>query len=137
MEVMVKPLAAILVELAVMVLPLEVTLVQEMVVKPIMELGEMPMVEVILRTEMGRIMVIKLLEVMGMAEAVLLRVGMVEMLLLVITPEVMVEMPTAEMGATGMVVTAEMKMVGMAEVETVTVTVTQETQMTKPMIKKS
>jgi hypothetical protein len=50
MEVMMEPLAVILVELAVMVLRLEVILVLEMVAKPIMELGEMPMVEVILRT---------------------------------------------------------------------------------------
>jgi hypothetical protein len=148
MEVMMEPLAVILVEGAVMVLRLEVILVLEMVATPIMELGEMPMVGVILRTEMGRIMVIKLRAVTAMAEVMLLLVGMVEMLLLVITlvgmlllevtpgitgetpTEVMEEMPTVVMAAMGT------EMEGMAE-GTVTVTVTPEMQMTKPMITKS
>jgi hypothetical protein len=143
MEVMMEPLAAILVELAVMVLRLEVILVLGMVAKPIMELEEKPMVEVILRTAMGRMVVIKLRAVTAMAEVIkllagmvvgmLLRVRMVEMLLLVKTEG----MPMAEMEETRMVVMAAMgtEMEGMAEGETVTVT--QEMQMTKPMITRS
>jgi hypothetical protein len=146
MEVMVEPLAVILVELAVMVVRLEVMLVLEMVGKLILELEEMSMVEEILPMEAWRGMVIKLLEVMGMAEAVLLRVGMVEMLLLVIllvgmlllevTPGITVETPTEVMEEMPMVVMAAMgtEMEGMAEG---TVTVTPETQMTKRMITKS
>jgi hypothetical protein len=140
MEVMVKPLAAILVELAVMVLRLEVILVLGMVAKPIMELEEMPMVEVILRTEMGRIMVIKLRAVTAMAEVIKLLAGMVVGMLLVKPEEMsmgeMEETPTEVMEEMPMVVMAAMgtEMEGMVEG---TVTVTQETQMTKPMITKS
>jgi hypothetical protein len=145
MEVMVEPLAVIRVELAVMVLRLEVILVLEMMVRPILELEEMPMVEVILPTEMGRIMVTKLRAVTVMAEMMLLRVGMVEMLLLLVMLRMTVETPTEVMEETSMAETEEMRMVVMAAMgpameamaEVGMETVTQETQMIKPMMMKS
>ena len=115
-EVMVEPLAAILVELAgtVMALELEVMLVLGMVVKPIPELEAMPTVEVVLG--LGRPMGIRLPEVTVMVVMLLLAVtvGLLVVTLVKTPTEVMEETPMAETGE------GEMQMVGM-------VTVTQET----------
>ena len=81
--------------------------------------------------------------VAGMVVGMLLRVRMVEMVLLVKTEE----MPMGEMEETRMAETEEMRMAVMETVMgmemvvmaegTATVMVTQETQMTKPMMSKS
>jgi hypothetical protein len=84
---------------------------------------------------MKRIILIKLRAVTAMAEVMLLRAGMVEMLLLVTTGGITVEMSMLAMAV--METVMEMEMGAMAEVGMVMVMVTQETQMTKPMIKKS
>jgi hypothetical protein len=140
MEVMMEPLAAILVERAITLLGLQVIL--GMMDKPILELEEMQTVEVTLRMGMGmgRVMAIKLRVVTVGLEVIKLPAGMlVEMLLLalVVITGVTVETPTgvtAGMPMLGMVETAmEMETEGMAEA----VTVMQETQTTKPTMKKS
>jgi len=118
MEVMVEPLAAILVELAgtVMALELEVMLVLGMVVKPIPELEAMPTMEVVLG--LGRVMTPRLPKVTVMVVMLLLAVTVG---LLVV---IMVETPTEVMEETPLAETGGMPMVGMAMVM-----VTQETPM--------
>jgi hypothetical protein len=96
-----------------MVLGLEVILVQATVARAILELEEIPTVEVMLRV------------------AVTVELPMV----------IMVEMPTGEMEETPMAVMEETRMVGMAVVMAMamagTATVTQETPTIRRMIKKS